>query len=78
MANTQKQILLGFAKYAEIVNAHLKEMHDKIEILEAMVRNRPELVLAYNQALQEKRKLFSPGPQTQLSAVQQAIQRLPE
>jgi hypothetical protein len=77
MANQTKELLRGIAKYAEIVNAHLKDFHERLELIEATIRKRPELVAAYNTSLSEKRKVFSPGPNVQLQAIQQAIERIP-
>jgi hypothetical protein len=76
MANAEKQTLLAIAKYAEIVSAHLADYHDRLELVEAMILKRPELSEAYHQATKEKQKVFSPGPQMQLRAIRQAIERL--
>lgn len=79
MANLQKELLRGLAQYAEIVNSHLKEFHERLELIEAAIRKHPQMMDAYNQAVREKNsKVFSPGPNVQLRAIQQAIERLPD
>ncbi|HTS38767.1 MAG TPA: hypothetical protein VMH04_24045 [Candidatus Solibacter sp.] len=78
MANATKDILRVVAKHLEMINSHLEQYHNRLELIEATIRKRPELAVAYHEAQQEnKGKLFSPGPQTQLRAVQQAVERIP-
>ena len=78
MPNAQYEIFIGLAKSAEAVNIHLQQFHDLLELIEAMIRKQPELVRACNAALFEQRNRFSPGPQTRLLAVREAIECLPD
>lgn len=78
MPNSTKYTLQSFAKYAEIINTQLRDVYERLEVVEAALRKQPDLVHSYNQALEEKQKAFSPGPNAQLRAIRRAIENLPD
>jgi hypothetical protein len=60
MSNAEKEILTMFAKYAEMINLQLIDLHSRLRALEpSPAPPNP-----------------SPGPQRQLSAIQAAIAKL--
>lgn len=66
MANLQKEILQQFATYMKMVNAHLEDFDKRLAALEDPAR------------VPFGTRRFSPGPSTQLQAIEAAIQRLPD
>jgi hypothetical protein len=62
MPNSDKEILRMFAKYAEMVNATLDELHSRVYAIHS-----PDV----------KPPLPSPCLHTQLSAIRTAIEKLP-
>ncbi len=79
MSNTEKEILQGFKIYAKMVNAHFVELETRIRTLEAAMEKNPQLLTAYNQAVRAEKRLSSaPTLTTQLSAIEEAIDKLPD
>jgi hypothetical protein len=78
MANVEKEILRQLCKYAEMVNVEFTELEYRIRILQATIMSKPEFQTPYNLAVAETKERTHPqGLGKQLSAVQQAIERLP-
>jgi len=73
---SQKDALLGLAKYMELANAQFTDLLYRVKIVETALQANPQLLEAYNRAVKDTKRPPLQGLPIQLRAIEQAIGRL--
>lgn len=78
MPSKEKEILRLLETYFSLLHGQLEDLLYRVKIAETALQANPVFLAAYNQAVKDTHRPMLPALPRQFSAIQQAIQRLPD